>query len=45
VKDLGGDEFATIRRVEQSIKPVRFIEAKDGMRVIVGGPKEIGKDV
>jgi hypothetical protein len=47
VKDLGGEaiEFATISIVEQSIKPVRFIEAKDGMRVIVGGPKEIGKDV
>ena len=33
-------EFAEVTIVEQTVKPVRFVETKEGSRVIVGGPEE-----
>ena len=36
--------FAKVTIVEQSVKPVRFIEMRDGKRVIVGGPEEVKTD-
>jgi len=37
-------EFASVSIVEQSVKPVRFMETREGRRVIVGGPEEVEKD-
>lgn len=37
-----GDEIAQVTIVEQSVKPVRFVEITDkGWRVITGGPREV----
>lgn len=40
-----GEEFAQVTIVEQSVKPVRFIEVtEEGSRVVTGSPKEAIQD-